>query len=74
MVRFAIAVVTLAAALTAAAPAGADPDILTPNCSSGQVPQAGECKPERGDVAVDDAPGPNPDVPLGLNPENVPAV
>ncbi len=64
----------LAAALLAAPHAGADPDDLTPYCSSGQVPQAGQCKPAPGDVYVDDAPGANPQLPLGVNPGNVPAI
>jgi hypothetical protein len=64
----------VAAALAAAAPAGADPDDLTPYYSSGQVPTAGECKPQPGAVYTDDAPGADPGVPVGLDPGTVPAV
>lgn len=74
MVRFAIPALVVAAALLAAPHAGADPDILTPNCSSGQVPETGACKPEPNDVYVENAPGANPQVPLGINPESVPAI
>lgn len=73
MVRLMVSAL-LAAGLAFAPQAGADPDILTPNCTGGQVPETGECKPVPGDVHVDGAPGVNPEVPLGLDPENVPAV
>ena len=62
------------AALLAAPHAAADPEDLEPYCTSGQVPEPGACKPQSGDVYVDDAPGANPQIPIGLNPESVPAV
>lgn len=74
MTRFAVSVLIALAALLAAPPAGADPDDLEPTCSSGQVPQAGACKPQSNGVQTGDAPGANPEIPLGLNPESVPAV
>lgn len=77
MVRIAGPAVLVAAALLSAPQAGADPDILTPNCTGGQVPQAGECKAGPGGPgggAVGDAPGANPGVPLGLDPETAPAL
>ena len=73
MVKLAVSAL-LVAGLLLAPQAGADPDILTPYCTGGQVPEAGECKPAPGEVYVDDTPGANPEVPLGLDPENVPAV
>ncbi|HPY23139.1 MAG TPA: hypothetical protein PLK19_02310 [Mycobacterium sp.] len=73
MTRFAVSVCAVAAALLTAPSAGADPEDLLPDCSSGQVPQAGACKAPSG-TGHGDAPGANPEIPLGLNPESVPAV
>ncbi|MCB0924598.1 MAG: hypothetical protein KDB50_08705 [Mycobacterium sp.] len=74
MLKFVAAVFAISVSVIAAPQAGADPDILTPDCSSGQIPETGECQPEPNDVYVDNAPGPDPEVPVGLNPESVPAV
>lgn len=73
MTKIVVSVLALLAALLVAPPAGADPEDLLPNCSSGQVPQAGACKAPSG-AGHADAPGANPGVPLGLNPESVPAI
>ena len=73
MIRLAVCAL-VGTALLLPPQAGADPDILTPNCTSGQVPETGECKPAPDDVRVDDAPGANPGVPLGVDPDSVPAV
>jgi hypothetical protein len=62
------------AALLAAPHAAADPEDYEPYCTSGQVPELGACKSLPGTVYVDDAPGANPQIPIGLNPESVPAV
>lgn len=64
----------LGAALLFAPISAADPQDLEPYCSSGQVPTAGQCKPLPGQTQVNEAPGANPDVPVGLDPESVPAV
>ncbi len=63
-----------AVALLTAPTAGADPEDLEPYCTGGQVPTTGECMPQPGDVYTDDAPGGNPNVPVGVDPESVPAV
>ena len=52
----------------------ADPNDWVPYCTAGQVPKPGECLPAPNSVYIDDAPGANPEIPLGLNPEMVPAV
>ncbi len=64
----------LAVALLTAPAAGADPQDLEPYCTGGQEPTTGECQAPPGDVYIDDAPGANPRVPVGLDPESVPAV
>lgn len=70
-----------AASLACAPVAAADPQILVPGCSSGQVAQAGECVPEPSTVAGDSAlpmfgmfPGANPNVPTVITPGNFPVV
>lgn len=62
------------AALLAAPHSAADPEDFEPYCTNNQVPELGACKPLPGTVYVDDAPGANPQIPIGLNPESVPAV
>lgn len=69
-----MAALLMGAALLGAPGAGADPQDLEPYCSSGQVPTTGQCKPQPGQTQVNEAPGANPDVPVGLDPESVPAV
>lgn len=71
MIRFVAA--ALLAAFAGAPSAAADPQILVPACTGGQVPEVGEC------VAVNpfdgqfgDAPGANPNVLAGLTPQNQP--
>ena len=54
--------------------AAADPQDLEPYCTSGQVPTTGECQPQPGEVYTDNAPGADPQLPLGLDPGSVPAV
>ena len=74
MIRFAAAAV-LAAAVATAPAATADPSILVPDCTSGQVAQAGACianNPFEGFFG--DAPGANPNVPAGLTPQNQPVL
>ena len=75
----------LAVALTAVALAGApaavaDPQNLEPECSSGQVAQAGECTPEvigrvgGRNIPLGNFPGANPNIPPGLTPTNLPVL
>lgn len=73
MIRL-LAAAALALALLTAPAVGADPQDLEPYCTGGQVPTAGECQPQPGAVETDNAPGADPRVPLGLDPESVPAV
>ena len=54
--------------------ATADPEILEPYCTSGQVPTTDACRPVPDEVYTNDAPGADPDVPVGLDPETVPDV
>lgn len=73
MIRLLMAAL-LAAGIAAAAPAVADPEILLPTCSSGQVPQSGECVVNPLEGLFGDAAGANPNVPLGLTPLQQPIV
>lgn len=66
--------IALAVALLAAPAASADPEDLEPYCTAGQEPTTGECQQQQGEVYVDDAPGADPLVPVGVDPESVPAV
>jgi hypothetical protein len=68
-------VAALAGATLVGAPiAAADPNDWVPFCTAGQIPEPGECLPAPNSVYIDDAPGANPEIPLGLNPESVPAI
>ena len=69
------AVALLTAAWFVQAPnAAADPEDLEPYCSAGQIPTTGECLPVPGRAYTNDAPGADPDVALGLDPESVPVI
>jgi hypothetical protein len=74
MTRLSIAGLLMFAALVGAPHAAADPEDLEPYCTGGQVPETGECLLQPQSVYIDDAPGANPEMPLGLDPESVPAV
>jgi hypothetical protein len=65
---FAACLVAAAAVLVGAPQAAADPDQLVPYCSGDQTPMDASCRPMPHHVFTDDAPGANPDVPLGTNP------
>ena len=55
--------------------ASADPQDLVPDCSGDQTPDEQQLPVPRPIRAImDSAPGANPDLPLGLNPGNQPAV
>ncbi len=62
------------AALIGAPQAAADPDQLVPYCSGDQTPMDANCRAVPHQVFTDDAPGANPDVPLGTNPGEEPLV
>lgn len=72
--RFFIALILTVAAAVGAPAAAADPNDWVPYCTAGQIPETGECLPAPNSVYVDDAPGANPEIPLDLNPEMVPAI
>ena len=72
--QVAAALVLTGAALVAAPIAAADPNDWVPYCTAGQIPDPGECLPAPNSVYIDDAPGANPEIPLGVNPESVPAI
>jgi hypothetical protein len=74
MTRIFAACLVAAAALIAAPQAAADPDQLVPYCSGDQTPMDASCRPMPHQVFTDDAPGANPDVPLGTNPDLEPVV
>jgi hypothetical protein len=72
--RIFAACLVAAAALIAAPQAAADPDQLVPYCSGDQTPMDTSCRPMPHEVFTDNAPGANPDVPLGTNPDVEPIV
>jgi hypothetical protein len=74
MTRLSIAGLLLVVALAVSPTATADPEDLEPYCTGGQMPVTGECLLQPQSVYIDDAPGAGPQVPLGLDPESVPAV
>ena len=71
---FAACLLAAAAVLIGAPHAAADPDQLVPYCSGDQTPMDANCRPMPNQVFTDDAPGANPDVPLGINPGDEPLV
>ena len=72
MTRTLAACLVVAAALIAAPLAAADPQDLVPYCSGDQTPMDDNCRQMAHQVFTDDAPGANPDVPLGVNPGEEP--
>ena len=68
------AALSAAVAGLTAGQAGADPQDLEPYCMAGQVPTTGACLPDPNQPFSDDAPGANPQIPLGLTPGSVPAI
>jgi hypothetical protein len=62
-------------ALLGAAPASADPEDLLPYCSGDQTPMDNNCRPMSHQVFThDDAPGANPNVPVGVDPGSEPVI
>jgi len=74
MTRLSIAGLLMFAAMLSAPDAAADPEDWEPYCTGGQVPETGECLLQPQSVYIDDAPGANPEMPLGVDPESVPVV
>lgn len=74
MTRLTLAGLLTVTALLSAPNAAADPEDWEPYCTGGQVPETGECLLQPQSVYIDDAPGANPDMPLGVDPESVPVV
>ena len=64
----------LVVALAVSPTATADPEDLEPYCTGGQMPDTGECLLQPQSIYINDAPGANPQVPMGLDPASVPAV
>ena len=65
---FAACLLTAAAVLVGAPHAAADPEDRVPYCSGDQTPMDASCRPMPHQVFADDAPGANPNVPVGTNP------
>jgi hypothetical protein len=68
MTRLLAACLMAAATVLAAPHAAADPQDLIPYCSGDQTPMDDNCRPMAHQIFTHDAPGANPDVPLGTNP------
>jgi hypothetical protein len=70
MTTIVAACVLAAAALIAAPHAAADPQDLVPYCSGDQTPMDDNCRPMAHQIFTHaDAPGADPDVPLGTDPD-----
>jgi hypothetical protein len=74
MTRVFVACLVAAGALIAAPHAAADPQDLVPYCSGDQTPMDDNCRPMSHQVFTHDAPGADPDVPLGVTPGEDPVV
>jgi hypothetical protein len=74
MARMFAACLLAAATLIGAPPAPADPADLVPYCSGDQTPMDDNCRPMSHQVFTHDAPGADPDVPLGITPGEEPVV
>lgn len=75
-----LAVSLSALALAGAPAASADPQDLEPECTSGQIAQAGECTTEvigrvgGRNIPLGNFAGANPNIPPGLTPTNLPVL
>ncbi|MCV7356575.1 hypothetical protein [Mycolicibacterium fluoranthenivorans] len=72
--RFCVACLMVVAAAAGAPAAGADPADLVPYCSGDQTPMDSNCRVAPSQVFTHDHSGANPETPLGLTPDEVPAV
>lgn len=70
----AAAVLMFAALLGAAAPSAADPADLVPYCSGDQTPMDSNCNATSSQIIVHDGTGLTPNTPIGLTPNDEPAV
>jgi hypothetical protein len=73
MRRLMAAAVVVAMAVLTAPGASANPDITDPYCTGGQTPLFGQCKMQTTDPDLDTS-GLDPEVGMGVNPENFPAI
>ena len=71
---FTACLLAAAAVLVGAPHAAADPADLVPYCSGDQTPMDDNCRPMSHQVFTHDAPGADPDVPLGITPGEEPVV
>jgi len=74
MARWLVAGLLITAAVLGAPQASADPEDKVPYCSGDQTPTDNNCRPSAYQVFTEDAPGANPEVPIGVNPGLEPAV
>jgi hypothetical protein len=74
MTRMFAACLLAAATLIGTPSAAADPADLVPYCSGDQTPMDDNCRPMSHQVFTHDAPGADPDVPLGITPGEEPVV
>lgn len=74
--RLAALLATTAAvlAIVAAPIAAADPQDLVPMCSGDETAFDDNCRQSPSQVFTHDNPGANPNTPVGVNPDEVPAV
>ena len=66
-------VLTACGTLLWAPQAGADPRDWVPWCTGGQTPANSHCRVDTDQQVTGNAPGANPDVPLGVDPGQQPA-
>ena len=69
----AVPLVITAIAFAGSPSAGADPEDLLPWCSANQTPETAQCRLDPSQTVTLDAPGADPLVPLGPDPELNPA-
>ncbi|MET0992997.1 MAG: hypothetical protein ABWY20_02480 [Mycobacterium sp.] len=68
MTRLGVALTLAAAAIIAAPHAAADPRDWVPYCSGDQTPIDDNCRQMAHQVFTHDAPGANPELPVGVDP------
>lgn len=68
-----VAVTVVVAAMVGSPPAAADPEDLVPVCSGGEVPELNNCRAGPNQENATNAPGENPELPMGIDPGLAPA-
>jgi hypothetical protein len=63
-----VAVTVVVAAMVGTSPAAADPEDLVPVCSAGEVPELNNCRAGPNQEFATNAPGANPELPVGIDP------